>query len=163
MLTDNSVTVNPNQFVSIPFPAMAQALQQHKVAAAWMPEPFITSAEESAGAIPLADSNQGTTENLPISGYMVTATWLKKNPNTAAAFRRAILKAQAIAATNPGAIEQGMEKFAGVPPMTAAIAADPQFPVASNAALLTRMEQLMLHFNMIGQAYNVNQMLPKFK
>ena len=94
---------------------------------------------------------------------MVTATWLKKNPNTAAAFRRAILRAQAIAATNPGAIEQGMEKFAGVAPMTAAIAADPQFPIASDAALLTRMEQLMLHFNMIGQAYNVNQMLPKFK
>jgi NitT/TauT family transport system substrate-binding protein len=163
VLSDNSVTVNPSQFVSIPFPAMAKALQQHKVAAAWMPEPFITADEESTGAVPLADSNQGTTENLPISGYMVTATWLKKNPNTAAAFRRAILKAQAIAATNPGAIEQGMEKFAGVQPMTAAIAADPQFPTASNAALLERMEQLMLHFNMISQAYNVDQMLPKFK
>ena len=39
VLTDNSVNVNASQFVSIPFPKMAQALQQHKVAAAWMPDP----------------------------------------------------------------------------------------------------------------------------
>ena len=83
--------------------------------AAWVPEPFITEAEENAGAIPLADSNQGTTENLPISGYMVTATWLKKYPNTAAAFRRALIKAQTIATNDPAAVQQGMEAFAKVP------------------------------------------------
>ena len=77
-----------------------------------MPEPFVRQDEESIGAVPLADSNQGTTQNIPISGYMVTATWLKKYPNTAAAFRTAIIKAQAIAATDPGAVEQGMERYA---------------------------------------------------
>ena len=50
---------------------------------------------------------------------MVTASWLKKYPNTAAAFRRALLKAQAIAATDPAAVQQGMEAFAGVPAETA--------------------------------------------
>ena len=44
---------------------------------------------------------------------MVTASWLKKYPNTAAAFRTALLKAQAIAVSDPGAVQQGMAKFAG--------------------------------------------------
>ena len=161
VLSDNAVPVNKVTFVPVPFPDMVKALQQHKVDAMWAPEPFITEAEENAGAIPLADSNQGNTENLPISGYMATASWLKKNPNTAAAFRRAIIQAQAIAATDPAAIQQGMEVFANVPAKTASIEAVPQFPTQSNAALLARLEALMLHFNMINQAYSVSQMISK--
>jgi NitT/TauT family transport system substrate-binding protein len=140
---------------------MTKALQDHQVDAIWAPEPFITESEENAGAVPLADSDQGTTENLPISGYMVTASWLKKNPNTAAAFRRALLRAQAIAATDPAAIQQGMEAFAKVPAKTASIEAVPQYPTQSNAALLARLEALMLHFNMINQQYSVGQMISK--
>jgi NitT/TauT family transport system substrate-binding protein len=159
ILSDNAVPANEVTFVPVPFQDMVKALQEHKVDAMWAPEPFITESEENAGAIPLADSDQGTTENLPISGYMVTANWLKKNPNTAAAFRRALLKAQAIAATDPAAIQQGMEAFAGVPAQTASIEATPQYPVQSNAALLARLEALMLHFNMINQQYSVSQMI----
>jgi NitT/TauT family transport system substrate-binding protein len=153
--------VNSVRFVPMAFPAMAKALQDHQVDAAWEPDPFITEAEENVGAIPLADSNQGTTENLPISGYMVTASWLKKYPNTAAAFRRALIKAQSIAANDPAAVQQGMEAFASVPKIVAAVEADPQYPTQMNAALLARLEQLMLHFNMIDQSYNVSQMITK--
>jgi NitT/TauT family transport system substrate-binding protein len=161
ILSDNEVPVTSVRFVPMQFPDMAKALQQHTVDAAWEPDPYITEAEENVGAIPLADSNQGTTENLPISGYMVTASWLKKYPNTAAAFRRALVKAQAIAADDPAAVQQGMEAFAKVPAITAAVEASPQYPTQMNAALLGRLEQLMLHFNMIGQSYDVSQMLAK--
>ena len=54
-----------------------------------------------------------------------------------------------------------MEAFANVPAETAAIEATPQYPTQSNAALLTRLASLMLHFNMIGQSYNVDQMIGK--
>ncbi|HEX3387858.1 MAG TPA: ABC transporter substrate-binding protein [Streptosporangiaceae bacterium] len=161
ILTDNAVPPGSVHFVPIPFQNMTKALQDHQVDAIWAPEPFITESEENAGAVPLADSNQGTTENLPISGYMVTASWLKKNPNTAAAFRRALVRAQAIAATDPAAIQQGMEAFAKVPAQAASIEAVPQFPIQSNAALLARLEALMLHFNMINQQYSVSQMISK--
>ena len=92
---------------------------------------------------------------------MVTASWLKKYPNTAAAFRRALVKAQTIAANDPGAVQQGMEAFARVKPIAAAVEASPQYPTQMNAALLGRLAQLMLHFNMIDQKYDVNQMITK--
>jgi NitT/TauT family transport system substrate-binding protein len=161
ILSDNAVPASSVRFVPIQFPDMAKALQQGKVAAAWQPDPFITESEENVGAIPLADSNQGSTENLPIAGYMVTASWLKKYPNTAAAFRRALVKAQTIATNDPAAVQQGMEAFAGVPAISAAVEASPQFPTKMNAALLGRLASLMLHFNMINQAYNVGQMISK--
>ncbi len=156
-----SRSATANQFVAIPFPDMASALQSGQVAAAWMPEPFVTEAEEDFGAVPLADSNQGHSENMPISGYMVTASWLKKYPNTAAAFRKAIVKAQAIAATDPAAIEQGMVKFARTSQSAAAIANAPEFPTEQNAQLLQRLSNLMLNFGMLPQAYDVSQMIAK--
>jgi NitT/TauT family transport system substrate-binding protein len=162
VLSDNAVQVpQPNQFVSIPFPQMASALAAGRVAAAWMPEPYVTEAEENIGAVPLADSNQGHSQNMPISGYMVTASWLKANPNTAAAFRKAIVEAQAIAATDPAAIEQGMHKFAGTPQTAAAIANVPEYPTQQNTQLLQRLSNLMLNFGMLPQNYDVGQMIVK--
>jgi NitT/TauT family transport system substrate-binding protein len=161
ILSDNAVPASRVRFVPMQFPDMARALQEGKVTAAWMPDPFISESEETVGAVPLADSNQGTTENLPIAGYMVTASWLKKYPNTAAAFRRALVQAQTIATNDPAAVQQGMQAFAKVPAIAAAVEANPQFPTKMNATLLGRLASLMLHFNMIGQAYNVDQMISK--
>jgi NitT/TauT family transport system substrate-binding protein len=162
VLADNAVQVPTTaDFVAIPFTEMANALASGTVAAAWMPEPYVTEAEQKIGAVPLADSNQGHSENMPISGYMVTASWLKKYPNTAAAFRTAIEKAQTIAATEPAAIEQGMHKFAGTPQRAAAIADVPEFPTQQNAQLLQRLSNLMLNFGMLPQNYDVGQMIAK--
>ena len=161
ILSDNAVSAGSVRFVPMQFPAMAHALQDHQVDAAWEPDPFITESEENVGAIPLADSNQGTTENLPIAGYMVTSSWLKANPNTAAAFRKAITEAQTIAVTNPAAIEQGMVKFAATPATAAAIASAPEFPTQQNTQLLQRLSDLLLNFGMLPQNYNVSQMIAK--
>ena len=112
--------------------------------AAWLPEPFVTQAEEQAGAVPLADADQGASQNIPIAGYVVTKAWAKKYPHTAAAFRTAIMKAQAVAATNPGAVQSGMEKFAGTSAQDAAIASAPQYPTQNSEALIQRLATLML-------------------
>jgi Acyl-CoA dehydrogenase, C-terminal domain len=79
---------------------MTHALQTNQVQAAWMVEPFVTYAEMT-GAEPLADTDSGATQNLPIAGYMVTQSWEQKYPGTAAAFRRALLEGQRIASVKP--------------------------------------------------------------
>jgi len=131
------------------------------VDAAWLPQPFVTQDEEQYGVQPLADANQGSTQDLPIEGYMATQSWLKKYPNTAAAFRRAILKAQAIAVSDPGAVQQGMARFAKTPMQSAAIAGAPEFPTQQNASVLQRVANLMLNFGMLQQHYDVGPMVVK--
>ena len=161
ILSDNALTANAKQFVPIQFPDMGKALAEHKVDAAWLPEPFITVDEEQYGVEPLADANQGSTQDLPIEGYMVTASWLKKYPNTAAAFRKALLQAQAIGVRNPAAVQQGMVKFAGTPAGAAALAGAPEYPTQQNPVLIQRLSDLMLHFGMLQQRYGTNQMIVK--
>jgi NitT/TauT family transport system substrate-binding protein len=159
LLADNGVSANDVTFVPIPFPAMAAALKAHTVDAAWLPEPFITGAEESIGARSLADVDQGATQNLPVSGYIVSQPWLDKYPKTAAAFRRAVLRAQAIANANLAAVQDGMVAFGGASRTTAQIAADPTYPLRSNPALLQRIAQLMEQFGMTQQVFDASSML----
>lgn len=144
--------------VPIPFPNMAKALQTHKVDAAWMPEPFVTQVEESIGAQPLADTDQGTTQNLPIAGYVVTQAWAKKYPRTAAAFLGALEKGQQIADTNPPAVAQSVEKYAGVPPATAQITTPPTFPLRLDPVSIQRVANLMLQFELLPKGFNTTQM-----
>jgi NitT/TauT family transport system substrate-binding protein len=145
-------------YVAMPFPDMAQALKTGKVDAAWMPEPFVTEAEETIGAQPLADADQGTTQNLPIGGYVVTQAWAHKYPRTAAAFRSAILQAQQIADTNNPAVQKAVIEYAHVPPATAAIVASPSFPLRLDPVTIQRVADLMLQFNLLSKGFDTSQM-----
>jgi NitT/TauT family transport system substrate-binding protein len=160
-LTANMVSPSSVKFTTIQFPNMAAALKDHKVAAAFMPQPFVTNAEDSVGAEPLADLDQGAVTSLPISGYVVTKSWLQKYPKTAAAFRKALEEAQRIADTDPGAVEKAMVTYSpGVTRTAAAIMASPQFPLDTDPVLIQRVADLMQEFGLLQQSYNVTPMIP---
>lgn len=161
LLNANMLSASDVHFAKINFPDMAAALKQHKVAAAFMPEPFATGAEEGVGAEPLADLDEGAVTSLPIAGYVVTKTWLQKYPKTAAAFSKALEEAQRIADTNPGAVEKAMVRYSpGVTPMAAAVMAAPQFPLDTDSVLIQRVADLMQEFGLLRQHYNVAPMIP---
>ena len=159
LLTDNGVSPSDVHFVAIPFSEMANALKTHQVDAAWLPEPYITGAEESIGATTLADVDQGAAQNLPVAGYIATQSWLDKYPRTAAAFRRAVIEAQGIASNDPAAIADGMVAYGGVSRTTAEIEAAPSYPVQSDPTLLQRTANLMEQFNLTQQVFNAASML----
>ena len=159
-LTANMISPGQVHFTTIQFPDMATALKEHKVAAAFMPQPFATNAEQSVGAEPLADLDQGAVTSLPISGYVVTKAWLQKYPKTAAAFRKALEEAQRIADTNPGAVEKAVEQYSRVTSMAAAVMASPQFPLDTDQVLLQRVSDLMQEYGLLRQPYNVSPMIP---
>ncbi|GGM82446.1 hypothetical protein GCM10012275_61290 [Longimycelium tulufanense] len=76
------------------FPEMTAALQRGDVDAALLAEPFITLARKKAGARVVVDTGVGPTENIPYSGYGVTADWAKTHPKTLATFQRVMKRAQ---------------------------------------------------------------------
>ena len=98
---------------AIPFPLMAGDLASGKIAAAIMPEPFASQAEQQYGAVPLADLNQGATSDFPIEGYVVTKQWAAQNPNTLKRFLAALEIGQEISDTDRGAVEQAFEAING--------------------------------------------------
>jgi NitT/TauT family transport system substrate-binding protein len=157
-LAGQGIPLSAVKLVAVPFPLMTAALQQHKVDAAWVPEPFLTGAEEQIGALPIYDLDQGATQGLPIVGYAVTAAWERKYPATAAAFRAALERGQLLADSDRTAVEQSVEKFLGVPPLAAADMALPAFPVGVDKVRLQRIADDMRQFGLLSTPFEASQM-----
>jgi NitT/TauT family transport system substrate-binding protein len=157
-LEENGVPVTSARLKPIPFPQMATALQKHQVDAAWLPEPFISSAEQQIGAQQLFDVDQGATANFPIAGYVATKTWMRKYPRTAAAFTAALEKGQALADSSRADAERGMQTFAGVDLQTAAIMAFPSYPLGVDRIRLQRVADAMQQFGLLKQAFSMAPM-----
>lgn len=166
MLTENGIKLSSVDFPTkpIPFPVMAAALASGKVAAAAMPEPFATAAEQQYGAVTLSDLNQGATEEFPIQGYVVTKAWAQQNPNTLKAFVAAITKGQEIADTTRSAIEQSMESLKGpqngeIPPIIASVMAVNIYPTAIDKVRIQRVADVMYQFGLLKSKFNVSPMI----
>jgi NitT/TauT family transport system substrate-binding protein len=107
ILTANGITPSSVHFVAVPFPAMGKALLAHRVDAAFMIEPFVTQAEDSAGLVTLFDLNDGPLPGLALTGYVTTQAWMTKYPTTAAAFTAALARGQRLAATRACLLDHG--------------------------------------------------------
>ncbi|MBO0805202.1 MAG: ABC transporter substrate-binding protein [Nocardiopsaceae bacterium] len=167
VLTENGIPLDSVRFPSapIPFPMMGAALASGKVAAAALPEPFATEIMQKYGAVPLADLNQGATQNFPIQGYVVTRSWAKHNPGTLKAFLAALKQGQKIADTNQAAARKAMESLSG--PMagqvTTAVGATMtlnDYPLGIDPKRLQRVPDVMLQFGLLHKRFNIASMLP---
>jgi NitT/TauT family transport system substrate-binding protein len=166
VLTENGIKLSQVRFPTqpIPFPNMAAELAAGKIAAAAMPEPFATAAEQQYGAVPLADLNQGATESFPIQGYVVTKSWAEQNPNTLKAFIAALAQGQEIADTSRSAVEGAMESLKGpqngqVPPIIAAVMAINIYPTAIDKVRIQRVADVMYQFGLLKTSFNVGPMI----
>jgi NitT/TauT family transport system substrate-binding protein len=162
-LTEHGLSVKAVRFVTrYGFPQMPAALTSGAVSAAVLPEPFATIAQETDGALELADLSQGATAGFPVEGYVVTKAWTEKYPGTLAAFDRALEQGQEIAATDRGAVETAMEDLPspyGVSKGTAALMTLDQYPVGPvDAVRLQRVVQAMQQF-MGFTPFNIHSML----
>ncbi|HLH57855.1 MAG TPA: ABC transporter substrate-binding protein [Streptosporangiaceae bacterium] len=157
-LEENGVPVSDVHLVPIPFPEMTAALKAHRIDAAWVPEPFASTAEQTIGAQQLFDTDQGATAGFPIQGYAVTASWEKKYPRTAAAFKSALNEGQALADNDRADAEQAMMTFAGVSGKTAAIMAIDDYPLGVDKPRIARVIDAMNRFGLLKQPFNIDQL-----
>ena len=149
---------------AIPFPEMGADLNSGELAAAIMPEPFASLAEQQFGAVPLADLNQGATSDFPIEGYVVTKAWAAANPNTLSRFLAALSAGQEIADTDRSAVEKAFEGLDGapkgqVPPEIAAVMSLDGYPIGNNQTQLQRVADVMFQFNLLSSPFNVKDMI----
>ncbi len=153
------VPMNSVKFKVLPFPQMAAALQNRSVDAAWMAEPFITQAGEQTGAEELADTASGDLTNFPIAGYEAPLGYAQQHPSVVAAFRRAIVQAQGLAAAR-SVVERSLPTYiSGIPPQLVAAVHLDSYPTTLNQTRLQRVADAMLQAGMLKQPFDTRQLL----
>jgi NitT/TauT family transport system substrate-binding protein len=170
MMAEKGINPTSVKFVNVPFPQMATELASGAINAALLPEPFASQAEESYGAVPLVDLDQGATTSFPVAGYVVTKQWAAKYPRTLAAFYRALEEGQQLADNNRADVEQAMEDLPvkpvplAVSKQTAAVMALDSYPVSLGPVGSVDLVRLKRIVNVMRQfldfpTFNIKSML----
>ena len=149
---------------AIPFPFMAADLAKGEIDAAIMPEPFASQAEQEYGAVPLADLNQGATQDFPIEGYVVTKAWAAKYPNTLKRFLAALEVGQEISDTDRAAVETAFESIdkpqnGQVTKGIGAVMALNTYPIGVDQTRIQRVANVMFQYGLLRSKYDVSSML----
>ena len=144
------------------FLALSGMLSSGRIDAAWLPQPLGEAAEQRYGALPLADFDQGSLQDFPLTGYLGSTQWVRANPDTVAAFLRALNEGQELADTDRAAVENAMEQYTGVPPVIADTMAIDSYPLAMDVPQLQRVANSMYEFGLTPGAkapYQVSRMI----
>jgi len=160
VLGSDDVKAASVKYVAIPFPKMVAALEAHKVDAISAVEPFATTAEQKAGAIPIVDMCSGPDSNLPLSGYISTSTWAQQNPGAVQRFQEAISQAQEIADTDRAVVEKTLLKYVtGLTAVQAATITLEQFPTSLDSVQLNRVSNLMQEAGLIKGSFQASTLV----
>ncbi len=167
LFKDNGLNLNDITQKVASFPDMIGLLASGKIDAAWLPEPFATIAQETIGAVPLADFDEGSLQNFPIGTYIGTTSWVQSHPNTVAAFLRALEEGQQVADADRAAVEAGLVSkdnlgpFAATPLQAATMTLD-TYPLTMDIPVMQRVSDAMFEFGLepgLKQPYQIINMV----
>jgi NitT/TauT family transport system substrate-binding protein len=156
-LQSNGVDPASVTYPPVSFPDMPQALLTHQVDATVVLEPYLTT-EEKDGAVTVLDAASGPTSEIPIAGITASGNFVKDNPNTVAAFQRAVSKAQAEVADR-SVVEKLLPTYTKITPDVAPLLNFGTWPTTVDATRLQRVADLMTQFGMIPGAFDVKPLL----
>jgi NitT/TauT family transport system substrate-binding protein len=159
LLTSYHVSTTSYKPVYFPFPDMPAAMATGKFDAAFVVEPFVTVMEK-AGAHPLADVMTGPLQDFPVSGWGTTAWFAQRYPKTVAAFQRAIVKAQQLAAASQALVRQTLPNYIkGLLPQVANVMSLGTFNTTLSLTRLERVSDVMEQFKVLPKNFSVKPMV----
>ncbi|HEX7303823.1 ABC transporter substrate-binding protein [Lentzea sp.] len=152
--------IDPRQVTlkAMPMPDMEAAIERNVVDAGFMSEPFITKAQRNSGQLAILDAASGPTDGIPIAGYGTTGRFAQENPNTVAAFQRAMAKGQRDA-SDRATVQALLPEYAGVDRDTAKLVHLGQFPTSLDPTRLQRVATLMKTYGLLSADLDVAPML----
>jgi NitT/TauT family transport system substrate-binding protein len=130
------------RFAEIGAPQLWPAVAEGRVAAALLPEPYLTAALEQ-GAHWLASPYADLTGDTPLSYFVAEAGWLREHADVARRFAQAVHRANAYLEANPQAHREAMARHLGLEPALANRMALPTLETRLAPAQLQRWADLL--------------------
>lgn len=152
LATSQGLNVEPN-WVEVPFPEMVTGVQAGSIEAGYVPEPF-ASAARKAGLRQVADLTEGPNQGLAASDYVASETFIEANPDTAAAFARAMYAAGADLTANEPALREWLPSIARVDPSVAAEMPLPTYYDAFHLDEYTKAVEIVKAQGLVKPDYN---------
>jgi NitT/TauT family transport system substrate-binding protein len=144
--------------VEMPFSNMEQALESGQIDAAWMVEPFHTTALKH-GLRDIASNYVDTAPHLTAAAFVSTDGIVKSKSDMIHRFREAMAKTADYANAHPEEIRKIIPTFTKITPEIANTFVIPRYDADVNAASLRAMLPEMERLGMISKNFNVQSVI----
>lgn len=114
VLDHNGMSPDAARLVEVPFPEMQSSLQSGRVDAGLPTEPFVTLIGKSGGKVIDPTPFEVLGDHPFVAAWFASSKWIEDNPDTVAAFQRAIKKATDYIDAHPKSRAQILPKYTKV-------------------------------------------------
>jgi NitT/TauT family transport system substrate-binding protein len=150
------------QFVEVPMATSSAALEQHRIAAMVVSEPYLDAAIASGAARQLAPAYAGIGSKFLITAWFASSDWTSKHPDAAKRFALAIMEAAAYTDTHTAVTAPMMAEFTGVSPEIYAKLTQRAFvPTSIGAADIQPVIDGAAKYGYIARSFNAEDLLLK--
>ncbi|SFK52151.1 ABC transporter substrate-binding protein [Geodermatophilus ruber] len=158
VLEDAGVDLSTIEFVELPLPDMAAALDAGDVDAIWQVEPFQASAL-AGGARVLFPLFSGPAEDMPVAGWLTTEQYAQENPEAVEAFRRAMAASTEQLQGDRERLVELVPTYSQVPAEVVEQVALPEWNAEVDSAQLQKVSDLMFEYGIISDEFDVETMI----
>ncbi|MGC4960903.1 ABC transporter substrate-binding protein [Gordonia sp. DT101] len=146
--------VSPN-WVEVPFPEMVSGVQAGSIDAGYTPEPFWSAAQQ-AGMRRVVDLTSGPNAGLAASIFVAGNSFVDQNPDTTAAFTRAIYEAGGQMAADEQAVRNWIPSVAKVPENVAQTMVMPTYSSGMDVAALEKVSNMLKDQGLVPGEFDIS-------
>ena len=157
-LAEMGVDVSTLEYTEIPFPEMIAALEQERVDAACVVEPFVSQGK-AGGMIGLDPFYANTAPNLTVATYFASRQYIEENPEVVDRFVAAMEKSLRYAAENPEEVRDVLTEYTEIPPEAAKQINLPSWQPELTVETIERLSQLSQEYGLIEQQPDLQQLI----
>jgi len=158
-LTDAGLAYDDVAVVEIPFPEMGAALDSGSVEVIWASEPGVTANTTTLGAVTVIDSYVDDMSAFPVAGYFTTAEFAAANPNTVAAFTRAIQEAADMLNRDRDRLVEVVAGYTELPTELLEEVSFPEYRGDLEVTQLERVYEKLLEHGLIDEGLDVRSLV----
>jgi len=147
------------KFVEIAFPDAPAALQDRRVDAIWVVEPFLTRAVD-LGARVVAWNFVDTAPGLTIATYFTSEETVAQKPDLTRRFTEALQESSSYAQAHPDEVRDIMKTYTKIPPDVIARITLPDFPARVNRESIKTVADLALADGLLSKPADLEKLLP---
>lgn len=158
MLEEAGLSYDSVQFVELPFPDMAAAVESGEVAAALLIEPFVTLAEEDGLKI-IGRPYTALKPGLQIGTYVVSEQFAQENPDLVEAFQECVQTAADSIREDPEAFRAALPEIGELAPELAEKVRINLWQGGSDEESLQVVQDLMVDYGLIDEPVDLDEVV----
>ncbi|MCW4386036.1 ABC transporter substrate-binding protein [Salinibacterium sp. SYSU T00001] len=147
------------EFSEVPFPDAIAAVEANQVDAAFVVEPFVTSAQE-AGLQVLTYTYASFDPKLDVAAYFASNAFVAENADIVERFQAAMTKSLEYAQENPDEVRRIIATYTKTPPEVLAEIVLPTFPTEMSAEGTEKLAQAAVDYGVLTEMPDLDAFLP---